>query len=89
LPALPLIVRDQVVVLASVQDPAVVALATSMPEDPSASYAKAAAIAALEERRRLTARLRSMGVTVVDAPPGRLAPAVTDAYLKVKAIGRL
>ena len=89
LPALPLIVRDHVVVIASVQDPAVVALARSLPDDPAGAYAKAAAIAALEERRRLTARLRGMGVTVVDAPPGRLAQELADAYLKVKATGRL
>jgi len=25
----------------------------------------------------------------VDAPPGRLAPLLADAYLKVKAVGRL
>ena len=89
LPALPLVVRDHVVVLASVQDPAVVELARSRPSDPAGAYAKAAAIASLEERRRLTARLRGMGVTVVDAPPGRLAPELADAYLRVKATGRL
>ena len=89
LPALPLVVRDHLVVLASVQDPAVVALARSLPDDPAGAYGKAAAIAALEERRRLTARLRGMGVTVVDAPPGRLAPELADAYLRVKATGRL
>ena len=89
LPALPLIVRDHVVVLASVQDPAVLELARSVPDDAAGSYAKAAGIAALEERRRLTARLRGMGVTVVDAPPGRLAPELADAYLRVKATGRL
>jgi uncharacterized protein (DUF58 family) len=89
LPALPLIVRDHVVVLASVQDPAIVALARSTPDDPAGAYAKAAAIASLEERRRLTARLRGMGVTIVDAPPGRLAPDLADAYLRVKATGRL
>jgi uncharacterized protein (DUF58 family) len=89
LPALPLVARDHVVVLASVQDPAVVELARSMPEDPSGTYAKAAAIASLEERRRLTGRLRGMGITVVDAPPGKLAPTLADAYLKVKATGRL
>ncbi len=89
LPALPLIARDHVVVVASVQDPEVVRLATSSPDDPSGAYAKAAAIAALEERRLLTARLRGLGVTVVDAPPGKLAPALADAYLKVKATGRL
>jgi uncharacterized protein (DUF58 family) len=89
LPALPLVARDHVVVLASVQDPAVVALARSSPDDPAASYAKAAAVAALEERRRLTSRLRGMGITVVDERPGRLAPALADAYLRVKATGRL
>ena len=89
LPALPLVVRDHVVVVASVQDPAIVAMARSSPDDPAGAYAKAAAIAALEERRRLTARLRGMGVTVVDAPPGRLAPELADAYLRVKATGRL
>jgi hypothetical protein len=30
-----------------------------------------------------------MGATVVDAEPGRLAPLLADAYLKVKATGRL
>lgn len=89
LPALPLVARDHVVVLASVQDPDVVAFARSVPEDPSGSYAKAAGVAALEERRRLTGRLRGMGITVVDAPPGQLAPQLADAYLKVKATGRL
>lgn len=89
LPALPLVVRDHVVVVASVQDPAVLAMARSSPDDPAGAYAKAAAIASLEERRRLTARLRGMGVTVVDAPPGKLAPELADAYLRVKATGRL
>ncbi len=89
LPALPLVARNHVVVLAGVQDPTVVELARSMPDSPSASYAKAAAVAALEERRRLTGRLRSMGITVVDAPPGKLAPQLADAYLRVKATGRL
>ncbi|MBW3555685.1 MAG: DUF58 domain-containing protein [Actinobacteria bacterium] len=88
-PALPLIVRDHLVVLGSVQDPAVVASANSSPDSPAGSYAKAAAVAALEERRRLVGRLRGMGATVVDAPPGRLAPGLADAYLKVKATGRL
>ncbi|HET9443504.1 MAG TPA: DUF58 domain-containing protein [Acidimicrobiales bacterium] len=89
LPALPLIVRSHLVVLASVRDPAVVAMADAEPEAPGDAYAKAAAVAALEERRRLIARLRGMGATVVDELPGRLAPALADAYLKVKATGRL
>jgi len=89
LPALPLVARDHLVVLAGVQDPAVVALAASAPDDAAGAYAKAAAVASLEERRRLTGRLGGMGITVVDALPGRLAPSLADAYLKVKATGRL
>jgi hypothetical protein len=30
-----------------------------------------------------------MGVIVVDAPPGKLSPQLADAYLRVKAAGRL
>jgi len=30
-----------------------------------------------------------MGATVVDAPPGQLASQLADAYLRVKATGRL
>ena len=88
-PALPLVVRDHLVVIASVQDPDVVAWASAAPADAHEAYRSAAAVAALEERRRLVARLRGMGATVVDAPPGKLAPELADTYLKVKATGRL
>ena len=33
--------------------------------------------------------IRGLGATVVDAPPGKLAPLLADTYLKVKATGRL
>ncbi len=89
LPALPLIARDHVVVVAAVADPAVQRWATGVPLDAEGVYQKAAAIAALEERRRVTFRLRRLGVTVVDEAPGTLAPRLADAYLKVKATGRL
>jgi uncharacterized protein (DUF58 family) len=89
LPALPLIVRSHVVLLASVQDPEIVTWANERAVDASGAYRQAAAVAALAERARTAARLRRLGVTVVDAPPGRLAALVADAYLKVKATGRL
>ena len=89
LPALPLIVRDHLVVVASVRDPDVVRWANEPPEDASAAYRKAAAAAAVEERRRIIYRLRGLGATVVDEPPGKLAGALADAYLRVKATGRL
>jgi uncharacterized protein (DUF58 family) len=89
LPALPLISRNHLVVVAAVQDPDVVRWAVATPTDASGAYRKAAAVQALDERRRTTARLRGLGATVVDAPPGKLAPLLADAYLKVKATGRL
>lgn len=89
LPALPLVLRDHLVVVASVQDPAVLRWADAVPQHASEVYQRAAAVAALEERRRVTARLTGMGATVVDAPPGRLAPQLADVYLRVKATGRL
>ena len=49
----------------------------------------AAAERSRTERRRLTAVLRRRGVEVVDAPPEVFAPAVSDAYLALKAAGRL
>jgi uncharacterized protein (DUF58 family) len=89
LPALPLIVSSHLVVVAAVQDPEVIRWSAATPTDAAGAYRKAAAVSALEERRRTTARLRALGATVVDAPPGRLAPLLADAYLKVKAVGRL
>jgi uncharacterized protein (DUF58 family) len=89
LPALPLIVRHHVVLVGAVRDPDVAAWAVERPTDASATYRQAAAVSALGERARTIARLRGLGTTVVDAPPGRLAPLLADAYLKVKATGRL
>ena len=88
-PALPLIVRDHVVVVAGVRDPDAARWSTSPAEDAPAVYRRAAAVAALDERRRTVVRLRGLGATVVDARPGELAPALADAYLRVKATGRL
>jgi uncharacterized protein (DUF58 family) len=89
LPALPLVARDHIVVVASVRDPEVTGWAHSVPTEGGTTYRKAAAAAALAERRRTVARLRGLGATVVDAPPGQLAPQLADAYLRVKATGRL
>jgi uncharacterized protein (DUF58 family) len=89
LPALPLVVRTHLVVVAGVRDPQVDRWARAVPTDATAAYRKAAAVAALEARRRTVARLRGLGATVVDQPPGRLAPDLADAYLKAKATGSL
>ncbi|MGH9188465.1 MAG: DUF58 domain-containing protein [Acidimicrobiales bacterium] len=89
LPALPLIVRRHLVIVASVADPQVFSWARSDPDDAGSTYRKAAAVSALAERARTAGRLRSLGATVVDAEPGRMAPMLTDAYLEIKATGGL
>ncbi|HVM00306.1 MAG TPA: DUF58 domain-containing protein [Egibacteraceae bacterium] len=89
LPALPLVVRHHLVVLAAVRDPEVERWARATPGEASAVYRKAAAVQALDARRRTVARLRGLGAVVVDAPPGRLAPELADAYLHAKATSRL
>lgn len=89
LPHLPLVGRHNLVMVAAVVDPVVVRWAAATPGDAADAYRKAGAIAALAERRRVASRLRALGATVVDAPPGELAARLTDAYLRVKATGRL
>lgn len=89
LPALPMLSRGNLVVIGSVLDPDVVRWARDVPDDGGAAYRKAAAVAALQRRSVAVARLRGLGATVVDASPGSLAPQLADAYLRVKATGRL
>lgn len=89
LPALPMVARSHLVLVAGVRDPAVDRWAHAVPTEAGTAYRKAAAVQALAERRAVVARLRGLGATVIDAVPGRLAPELADAYLKVKATGRL
>jgi len=89
LPALPLIASRHRVVIAAVQDPAVVRWAQTSPTDAEEAYRAAAAVDALDERNRSAARLRGLGATVVDAEPGSLAGRLCDIYLDVKATGAL
>lgn len=93
LPALTLISRTHLVVVASVRDPQVEAWAAGADLDDigpdEAAYRQVAAVEALTERRRTAARLRGRGVTVIDAVPGRLSSELADAYLLVKRNGRL
>jgi uncharacterized protein (DUF58 family) len=88
-PALPLVLRTHLVIVAAVRDPAVDRWARAVPTDTAATYRKAAAVAALYERARTVGRLRGMGAVVVDEPPGRLAPRLADVYLELKASSRL
>ncbi|MFA5785796.1 MAG: DUF58 domain-containing protein [Actinomycetota bacterium] len=87
--SLPLALRHHLVVIASVADPAVEALARATPQDARAAYRQAAALSAMADRASVAARMQALGALVVDAPPGALAPRLADAYLDVKARGRL
>jgi uncharacterized protein (DUF58 family) len=88
LPHLSSLTSRHTVLLAAVADPRVEEMAADGGSI-KAVYDAAAAERARNERRRLTALLRRRGVEVVDAPPATFAPAVSDAYLSLKAAGRL
>lgn len=90
LPALPVLTRRHLVVIAAVQDPAVKEWATGGAHQwASEAYREAAAVNAMQQRGRATARLRAAGAIVVDAAPGELATELVDTYLMLKASGRL
>lgn len=79
--------RHQVVV-ASVTDPQVTAMAQGR-GDAYAVYGAAAAERAFLDRSAVTAELARAGVEVVDAPPQQLPPQLADRYLALKAAGKL
>jgi len=88
LPVLPRLATTHQVLVAAVSDPQVAAMAEGRGTAPKV-YDAAAAERHRQQRLRITALLRRHGVEVVDAVPDDLAPAVADAYLQMKAAGRL
>jgi len=88
LPRLALLVRRYQVVVAATADPRLAELASARGDAP-AVYQAAAAERARAERARVAALLARRGVEVIDAPPDRLPSALADAYLTLKAAGRL
>ncbi len=89
LPALGLVRRRHLVVIGAVRDPVVEGWRTQPAHTVEQTYRRAAAIRTFEQRAATTTRLRAAGATVVDAVPGGLAAALSDAYLDTKAAGRL
>ncbi|MEU9924611.1 DUF58 domain-containing protein [Streptomyces griseoluteus] len=88
LPVLPQLTQRHTVLVASVADPHIARMGQSR-GDIDAVYQAAAAAQAQHERQRTAEQLRRHGVTVVDATPEELAPALADTYLALKAAGRL
>ncbi len=88
LPVLPALTARHRVVLASVRDPELERLAATR-DDVDAVYTAAAAEQALRARRSTHALLSRLGVDVLDVDAERLAPALADHYLALKARGLL
>ncbi|MCX5391043.1 DUF58 domain-containing protein [Streptomyces sp. NBC_00094] len=88
LPVLPQLTQRHTVLVASVADPRTSAMAATR-GTLEGVYEAAAATQTQSQRARTADQLRRHGVTVVDATPDALAPALADAYLALKAAGRL
>ncbi|WP_327067190.1 DUF58 domain-containing protein [Kitasatospora sp. NBC_01250] len=88
LPLLPQLTKRHEVVVAAVADPHLDELAAGR-GTLSAVYGAAAAEQTRADRRATADRLTRHGVTVLDAPPATLPPALADTYLALKAAGRL
>jgi uncharacterized protein (DUF58 family) len=88
LPRLPVLASRHRLLVAAVADPRLEEMAAARGST-DAVYEAAAAERARSERARASALLRRRGVEVIDAPPERLPAALADAYLSLKAAGRL
>lgn len=88
LPRLPLLAARNEVLIASVADPALDEMASSR-DNAADVYGAAAAEQARTGRQRVSALLQRRGAQVVDAAPDRLPASLADAYLALKAAGRL
>jgi uncharacterized protein (DUF58 family) len=88
LPAARALAARHELIVASVADPSVAALAAAR-EDAADAYTAAAAELAAAARRGVTEQLGKLGAHVVDAPADVFASHVADAYLDLKAAGRL
>ena len=89
LPVLPMVAAQHLLIVAAVRDPDIVHWSREQPADEVGTYRQAAARATLADRDRAAAGLRSIGATVIDAPPAELSTRLADTYLGIKATGRL
>ncbi|MEJ8635365.1 MULTISPECIES: DUF58 domain-containing protein [Streptomyces] len=88
LPVLPQLTQRHTVLVAAVADPHIQEMSAAR-GDVEAVYDAAAGTQSQAQRRRTAEQLQHHGVIVVDATPDNLAPALADAYLALKAAGKL
>lgn len=88
LTVLPQLTARHTVIVAAVADPRIDGM-THRRGSVDAVYEAAAGTRAQAQRLRTAERLQRHGAVVVDALPESLAPALADAYLALKAAGRL
>ncbi|MCP4221948.1 MAG: DUF58 domain-containing protein [Actinomycetia bacterium] len=89
MPALPLLIRTHIVVIAALRDPDVVHWTGATTNDEDGAFLRSASVAALNDREVVAARLRAMGTIVVDTEPARFSSTLGEVYLDAKAAGRL
>jgi uncharacterized protein (DUF58 family) len=89
LAALGLLVRHHLVLVALMNDAALVDALAAEPRDVATAYRAALATSLSAERERAVAGLRARGMLVVDVPARDLRVATLDAYLEVKTRGLL
>ncbi len=87
--ALPVLTTRHEVVVGSVSDPALVAMADRVPGEALVAHGSAGAAEVLARRETDAARLRQRGAHVVTGPPGVVAERLVDVYLDLKARGRV
>jgi uncharacterized protein (DUF58 family) len=87
--AVPVLARRHVVLVGSVVDTDLEALAHEPPAEVRGAYAAAVAVDVLSARARVVGQLRAAGADVVEAAPERLPAACVAAYLRAKAGARL
>jgi uncharacterized protein (DUF58 family) len=81
--------RRHLLVVVALQNEELVAAARPVVSGAAALYRSAAAEELIREREEALARMRQAGITVLDISAGRMAAAVVNRYLEIKARGLL
>ncbi|HTV72149.1 MAG TPA: DUF58 domain-containing protein [Candidatus Acidoferrales bacterium] len=83
------LVRRHVVLCVLMNDAAIASALASEPVTADDAYRASVAMRLADERATAIAQLRALGIIVVDVPAAQLTVALLDAYLEVKARGKI